>query len=170
MGWVIPYFSVQNDGSCAYLAVVKCPADRQVVDVLVEDGRHLSFLDRRDSALRKENEDGYIGFVAQAVDSSTSRVTTGGTDNSELLGRLFGSFSGIASIEKVFEEVPDELECKVFECVGGPMEQFEDVCFRIELDKGCDGWIAKRGRANGVCPVDEPNEIGWGKLIGRDEN
>ena len=52
------YFSVQNDGSCACLAVVECPADRQVVDVLVEDGRHLSFLDRRDSTLREENEHG----------------------------------------------------------------------------------------------------------------
>lgn len=139
------------------------------MDVLVKNGRHLSFLDRRDSALREENKNGYVGFVAQAVDSSASSVTTGGTDNRELLGWFSGSLPGIASIEKVFEEVPNELECKVLECVGGPVEQFKYVFFRIELNKGCDRWIAKRGRANSVCLVDERNKIGWGKLVGRDE-
>lgn len=49
------------------------------------------------------------------------------------------------------------------------MEQFEYVCFGIELNKGCDGRIAKRGRANNVCFVDERSEIGWRKLIGGDE-
>lgn len=139
------------------------------MDVLVKNGRHLSFLDWRDSALREEDKDGYVRFVAQAIDSSTSSVTTGGTDNRELLGRFSGSFPGITSVEKVFEKVPNELECKVLECVGGPVEQFKYVFFRIKLNKGCDRWIAKRGRADGVCLVDERNKIGWGKLIGRDE-
>lgn len=76
---------VQNKGSCTHLTVVKCPADRQAVNVLIENSRHLSFLDRRDSAVREENENGYVGFVAQTVYGSTSSVTTGGTNDSELL-------------------------------------------------------------------------------------
>lgn len=36
----------QGSEECAYLAVVKGPTNRQVVDVIVKDGGHLSFLDR----------------------------------------------------------------------------------------------------------------------------
>ena len=49
------------------------------------------------------------------------------------------------------------------------MEQLKYVCFQIELDERSDRWIAKRGRVNGICPVDEGNEIGSGKFIGRNE-
>lgn len=157
MGRVTLNLPVQNSRSCAHLTVVKCTTDRQVVDILVEDGRHLSFLDGRDSASREENENRYVGFVAQAVDSSTSSVATGGTDNSELLWQFSGSFSRVAPIEKVFKQISNKLERKVLECIGGSMEQFKHVCFGIELDKGRDRWIAKRERANGVCPVDERN-------------
>lgn len=83
------YVAEPNKGS-AYLTVVKRPAHRQVVHVFIKDGRHLSFLDRRDPATREENEHRYIGFVAQAVDSSTSSVATGGPDDSE----FFWWFSG----------------------------------------------------------------------------
>lgn len=39
----------------------------------------------------------------------------------------------------------------------------------MELNKWGDRWIAERGWANSVCLVNERDEIGWGKLIGRDE-
>lgn len=50
--------------------------------------------------MREENEYGYAGFIAQAIDSSTCSVATGRTVTQQDL-----------------------------ECIGGPMEQFEYVCF-----------------------------------------
>lgn len=77
------------------------------MDVFVEDGCHLSFLDWGDAALRKENENRYIGFVAQSVYSSTSGVPTSGPDDSKLFRWFPGSLPRVASIEKVFKEIPD---------------------------------------------------------------
>ena len=62
-------------------------------------------------------------------------VATSGTDNSERLAWPSGSFAGIAFIKKVFEDVSNELERKVLECIGGPMEQPGHVCFRGEAHR-----------------------------------
>lgn len=49
------------------------------------------------------------------------------------------------------------------------MEEFENVYFWIKLNKWCNRWIAKRGWANSIGPVDQRNKMGWGKLLGGDE-
>lgn len=67
------------------MAVVESTGDGKIVDVLVQDGRHLRFLDGADAALGVEDEDGDILLAAQAVDGSRSGVTTGSADNSQVM-------------------------------------------------------------------------------------
>lgn len=43
------------------------------MDVRVEDGGHLSFLDSRDSSGREEHEDGDVGLASDSVDGGTER-------------------------------------------------------------------------------------------------
>jgi hypothetical protein len=52
----------------AYLAVIKCAVDSQVVHIGVHNGGHLRLLDGADLAVREHDEDGYILLSAQAVD------------------------------------------------------------------------------------------------------
>jgi hypothetical protein len=57
-----------RDGVRAYLAVIKCAVDGQVVDIGIHDGGHLRLLDGADLAVREHDEDGHILLPAQAVD------------------------------------------------------------------------------------------------------
>jgi hypothetical protein len=57
-----------RDGVRAYLAVIKCAVDSQVVHIGVHDGGHLRLLDGADLAVREHDEDGHILLSAQAVD------------------------------------------------------------------------------------------------------
>jgi hypothetical protein len=56
----------------AHLAVIEGTVDREAVDVVVEDGGHLSLLDGRDSTGGEEHEDGDVGFPSDSVDGSTT--------------------------------------------------------------------------------------------------
>jgi hypothetical protein len=64
------------------LAVVEGTVDGQVEDVLVGDGRHLSFLDRRNSSLRVEDKDRDILLRSKTVDGSAVHMTRIKTDSS----------------------------------------------------------------------------------------
>lgn len=69
----------------AYLAVVKGAGDSKVVDVVIQNGSHLGFLDGAHTALGVEDEDGDILLASQAVDGGRAGVTARGTDYSQMM-------------------------------------------------------------------------------------
>lgn len=68
-----------------YLAVVKGTRDGEVVDICVEDSRHLGLLDGAHAALGVQDEDGDILLAAKAVDGSRARVTAGCAHDGEMM-------------------------------------------------------------------------------------
>lgn len=58
------------------------------MDILVENGSHLSLLNGTDAAGRKHDEDGDVLFASQAVDGSRASITTRGADNSQMMAVL----------------------------------------------------------------------------------
>lgn len=60
----------QRRGQGAHLAVVERALDRDAVNVVVEDGRHLCLLDGRHPPGREEHEDLDVGLAADSVDRS----------------------------------------------------------------------------------------------------
>ena len=64
-----------------------------------------------------ENEHGYVGFVAQAVDSNTSSVATGGSP---------GACWDLQVLRKYSKRFPTSWRARSLN-IGGPMEQFEYV-------------------------------------------
>jgi hypothetical protein len=75
----------KRGGGGAYLAIVKGSSDRQVVDIIVEDGSHLSLLDGADTAGREHDEDGDVLFASQAIDGSRASITTRSADNGQMM-------------------------------------------------------------------------------------
>lgn len=57
-----------------HLAVVERAIDGETVNIGIEDGRHLSLLDSRDTAFGEEHKDGDVGLAADAVDGSTGEA------------------------------------------------------------------------------------------------
>jgi hypothetical protein len=64
--------SIGKEGFDDILAVVEGTFHCDIVYVGIRYGSHLCLLDRRDSTLGVENEDGHILLVAEAIDSSTT--------------------------------------------------------------------------------------------------
>ena len=140
----------------AYLAIVKGTLDGKVVNVGVEDGGHLGLLDRADTALGVQDEDGDILLAAQTVDGSGSGVATGGTDNSEVMPVLSG-LACIAPHEEVFEEVSEQLKGNVLERICGAMKQFQEVQVLLLVK-----WHERRGlwgAERGITAIDDLLEI-----------
>ena len=76
----------------------------------------------------------------------------------------------ILSLQKVLEEVPNELQRNVFECKGRPVEQLEEVLLGLfwilvfgEGDGGSDVGVAECR----VGSLNEELEVGRGDLCGR---
>ena len=59
------------DRTTAYLAIVECTFDCNVVDIGVRHCCHLCFLDRRNTTFGVKNKDGDVGFVSETVNRST---------------------------------------------------------------------------------------------------
>lgn len=100
-------------------------------------GSHLSFLDRADATLGVENEYGDIRLAPQPVNSCAACITTGRTHDGQRLSFLSRRFCLVAALEKVGEEVAQELECNILEGIRRTMEKLEDVLVGGEwLERG----------------------------------
>jgi len=69
----------------AYLAVVKRAGDGDVVDVGVENGRHLRLLNRTYPAFGVQNKHRNVLLAPKTVDGSAARVAARGADDSQVM-------------------------------------------------------------------------------------
>lgn len=60
------------DIEATYLAVIEGTMHSEIVHVWVSDRGHLRLLDRRNAALRVQNENRHIRFIAKAINGGTS--------------------------------------------------------------------------------------------------
>ena len=109
------------------------------MDVGVEDGGHLGFLDGRDPALREHYEYRYVFFPAEAVDGGAPRVPGCGAADCQVVP-VCARLAFVPPDEEVFEKVAEELESDVFKSLGRAVEELEEVKVlgRIERLEGRD--------------------------------
>ena len=129
------------------------------MNVGIENGCHLSLLDRADLALGVHDEDGNILLTAQAVDGGGTGVTTGSTNDSQVLS-VSALLALVHAYEEVLEKVADELESDILESERGTVEQFHQmqVLGLVKSDDGGDIF----GAEGGITAVDDVFEIGRG--------
>lgn len=68
-----------------YLTIVKSTGDGEVVNVLVKHSSHLSLLNGTHTPLRVHDEDRDISLSSKTVNGSRASVTTGRTDNGQVV-------------------------------------------------------------------------------------
>ena len=96
-----------------------------------------------------KNEDRDILLPSQAVDSSRSGVATGRANYSEMMP-FFPDLARIPPDKEVFEQVPQELQRNIFECVCRSVEELEEVeiVLLAESDQGSYFWQSEGGIAS----------------------
>ena len=111
------------------LAIVKCAVDGQVVHIVVEYGRHLSFLDRRHTAAWMQNENVNILLGAQSCDCRTACVATCRAKHRQRVGRTVSpvgvASGGVSASEEILEQVSKQLESDIFERKCWSVPQFQ---------------------------------------------
>ena len=145
---------VVEEGFHEELAVVEAAVDGEVEDVVVEDGRHLPFLEGADAALGVHDEDADAVLAADAGDGGGAGIAAGGGEDIE---------AAPAFLEDFGEEAAEELEGDVLEGEGGAMEEFEDV----DVADGADGGDFGMGE-RGVGGGEEGAEAFFGDVVGEE--
>ena len=127
------------------------------MDILIEHAGHLCFLDGRDFAVWKHDEYAHIFLPTQAVDRGAPSVTTGGTDDCEMMTRLALRQRLVAADKEKFKEIAEELEGYVFEGEGWSVEEFKqvEVFGRVQGDERDCVRVAE----DGVASVDDIFEL-----------
>lgn len=133
---------------CTYLAIVESAVYCQVVDIGVNDGRHLGFLDGADLAVREHDEDGDILLSAQTIDGGRTSIATCSTNDSQMFP-IAALLALVLAHEEVFEQVAEKLQGNIFEGKCRPVEQLEQmyVLLLVECDGGDDVFCAEGGVA-----------------------
>ena len=93
------------------LAIVKRAVDSEIVHIVVQNGRHLRLLDRRDTAAWVQDEDVDMRLGPQAGYGRAARIATRGAEHSERV-RALGL---VATLEYVLEQVAEQLQRHVLE-------------------------------------------------------
>ena len=99
------------------LAVVERAFDRDAVNIVIRNRRHLAFLNGGNAIVGKENDAVDALFSAETGNRRRTCITAGGTQNSE--SSVVGT-----SLEKVLEEVTEHLQSHIFERKGWSVEEF----------------------------------------------
>ncbi|MDZ3996084.1 hypothetical protein PspTeo4_47440 [Pseudomonas sp. Teo4] len=111
-----------------FLAVVEVAFDGDVVDVVAEDGGHLTALNFRNTLVRVQDEDVDVVATAAAFDCCGAGVTAGGADDHHAL---------VALGQNVVQQAAEQLQGEVFECEGRAVEQLHHPLIGIELTQRC---------------------------------
>lgn len=124
-----------------YLTVIKRSMYGQVVYIWIQDRSHLRLLNRADLAFGMEDEDADILLPPQAIDSRRSRISTGGTNHSEVMPPSFRAVP-ISSQQKVFKKISKKLQSNIFERECGAMEELQKMKVQalVEGNEGRNGW------------------------------
>lgn len=139
-----------------HLAVVESAVNGQVVNVGIEDSGHLSLLNRADLALGVHDEDRDVLLAAQTVDGSRTSISTGSTNNGQVLS--VGALLALVHAHKeVLEQVANKLKCDILESECGTVEQLHQmqVLALVKSDDGCDIFCAECG----ITAVDDIFEV-----------
>src|SRR5690606_1304834 len=115
------------DAVRSHLAVIKSPLDGNVVDVLIQDSSHLGLLDWTDSSLWMENENTDILLSSQTVDGGTAGVSTGGSNDGQMMSLLTFLYIFVLSSQEVLEEISNKLKGDILEGESRAVEEFEKV-------------------------------------------
>lgn len=110
-----------------------------------------------------KNEDGDILLATKPVDGGTeikqdseliwisdpalyspASISTGRSNDGQLLRRLPRTLFGISSKEEELEKIAEELEGNVLESKGGPVEEFQNEGLVIQLDEWSHIWMSER--------------------------
>lgn len=75
---------------------------------------------------------------------SPPSIPARGSNHSQGLPFLSRRLARVPSQQEELKKVPKELQCNIFECESGAMEQFEDVSFVVDLLQRGDIWMPER--------------------------
>lgn len=67
------------------MAVIESARNGKIVHVLVEDCGHLRLLNRGNTTLGVEDKDGNVLLPSKTIDGSRASVSTGGTNNRQVM-------------------------------------------------------------------------------------
>ncbi len=119
------HLGIGEKGFDHVLTIVKGTFDGEIMDVPIQNRGHLRLLDRRHFAIGEHDKDAYIMFTTEAVNCGAACVTTGSTDDCEMVARLAGRKFSVSPNEEEFEQITEELESYIFEGESGAMKELE---------------------------------------------
>ncbi len=136
------------------MAVVEHPFNGDVVNVLVQQAKHLRLLKRAHTAIGAGHEDPHAALTAHGILRRTARVARGGSQNVQ-------RFPTTAQL--VLEQVTEQLHGHVFKSQRWAIGQGlnEDALF--QLANRHDGIRSKR--RFGICLMTQGAEITGGDIV-----
>lgn len=90
------------------LTIVERAFNANIVDICVEDGRHLRLLDFRDLTFGMKHEYREICLSSQAINSRTSGISRGCSNDGQVLP-LFASLALVSFHQEILKEVSQKL-------------------------------------------------------------
>ena len=129
------------------LAVVEGALDRDVVDVGGSDRGHLAALHLGDAAVRMQDHDRHARAPGAGLDRGGAGIARGRADDRDRPAAL---------LQKMLEQVAQQLQGDVLEGERRPVEQLEQPVVGVELAQGRHGDVIEAG----IRLVDQPAQLG----------
>ena len=118
-----------------FLAIVEVAFNRDVVNVLAEDGRHLPTLNFRNAVVRMQNEDVDVVATTAPFDGGRTGITRGGTEDHHALATL---------LQHIIEQATEQLQSKILERQRRAVEQLEHPFVTVELTQRRNSAVGER--------------------------
>lgn len=118
----------------SYLAIVKSPDNRYIMDIPVQHGSHLRFLYRTNPPLRVQDKHRHILLPPQPIYRRRSRISTRGSNHCQMvpLSPLTTTASSalhslILPYQEVLKQVSQKLQRNIFKRESRPPKQLQQV-------------------------------------------
>ncbi|MNE09985.1 hypothetical protein D3C80_1026800 [compost metagenome] len=135
------------------LAVVEVALDRDVVDVVAEDGGHLAALHFGHAVVRVQDEDVDVLAAAAAFDGGRAGVAGGGAQDHHALAALD---------QHMVEQAAEQLQGEVLEGQGRAVEQLQHPLVAVQLAQRRHGVVVE----GAVGFLEDLLEVGVGNAAG----